>query len=326
MSASDKVTAEPLRFQRWEVSDGLSLSALVGPGFGGCGIYLLEFDDGTQYIGQTVDLLSRIASHRRRWPGQIVAVRFAEVPQEALNLAERDAVARTAATGIGLRNIDLVSLPLSSAALDLVVDRTVQAEWLNGETEPLSIGDRGSLALQRRRTLQQYRTLVDHPDHGAIVAAMGDYVRCCLPWPHQTEGRFWTMTSMPSTGRSNTWHRLAAMSVNNVETLVLGEYRDSPTDPWQPSGFMNLALGTQPPPAMAPLVDHGAYKTVGNVKRLWLGDPRDVSAALEFPAVAEGARTLAIGLLRKGKGMLSRYHDYNLADDVFAALAQLTEA
>lgn len=324
MSVRDSVNAELLRFQRWEVSDELSLSALVGPGFGGCGIYILEFDDGTQYVGQTVSLLSRIASHRRRWPRQITAVRFAEVPQEELTQAERDMVARASATGVGLRNLDLVSLPLSSAALDLVVDRTVQAEWLRGETEPLNIGDRGSLALQRRRTLQQYRTLADRPDFETIVEVMGDYVRCCLPWPHQTEGRFWTITSMPSTGRTSTWRRLAAISVNNVETVVLGEYRDSPTVRWQPGGFMNLALDTQVPPALVPVVDQGSYKTVGNVKRLWLGDPRDVSESLAFPAIGEGARMLAMGLLRKGKGMFTRYHDYNLADDIFAALQETT--
>lgn len=82
VSKVDMAVSEPLRFQRWEVSDDLSLSALVGPGFNGCGIYILEFNDGTQYVGQTVSLLSRIASRRRRWPGQITALRFAELPQE----------------------------------------------------------------------------------------------------------------------------------------------------------------------------------------------------------------------------------------------------
>lgn len=318
------VVAEPLRFQRWEVSDDVSLSALVAPGFNGCGIYVLEFDDGTEYIGQTVSLLSRIASHRRRWPGQITGLRFAEVPREALTQAERDVVARIAATGIGLRNTDLVALPLSSAALDLVVDRAVQDDWLRGETEPLNIGERGTLALQRRRTLQQYRTLAERSDFPTIVKAMADYLRCCVPWPHQTEARFWTITSMPSTGRSSTWRRLAVITVNNVETVVLGESRDTPGDLWQPGGFMNLDANTSVPHDIAPYVEVAGYKTVGDVTRLWLDDPPDVSTALQLPAVSEGARRLAIGLLRKGKGMFSRYHDYNLADDIFAELQQAT--
>lgn len=318
------VVAEPLRFQRWEVSDDLSMSALVAPGFNGCGIYVLEFEDGTEYVGQTVSLLSRIVSHRRRWPGQITGLQFAEAPREALTQAERDVVARKAAIGIGLRNTDLVALPLSSAALDLVVDRAVQDDWLRGETDPLNIGERGTLALQRRRTLQQYRTLAERSGYPVIVQAMADYLRCCLPWPHQTEGRFWMVTSMPSTGRSSTWRRLAAITVNNVETVVLGEGRETPNEPWQPGGFMNLAIHTSVPRDIAHDVDVTAYKTVGDVTRLWLSEPRDVSTALECPAVSEGARRLAMGLLRKGKGMSSRYHDYNLADDIFAALEPAT--
>lgn len=52
---------------------------------------------------------------------------------------------------------------------------------------------------------------------------------------------------------------------------------------------------------------------------------REVSTSLDSPAVAEGARRLAIGLLRKGGGMFSRrFHDYNLADDVFASPQQTT--
>jgi hypothetical protein len=312
--------SEPLRFQRWDVVDDLSPSAWLAPGFIGCGVYVLEFNDGTQYVGQTVNLLNRTATHRRRWPGQITALRFAQVPQAALNRAERDVVARTVASGVVLRNTDLVSLPLSSAALDLVVDRAVQDDWLRGETEPLNIGERGALALQRRRTLEQYRILVGRPDYRDILQALADYVRRCLPWPHQTEARFWTITSMASTGRTNTWHRLAVINVNNVETMVLGEARDSAEGPWQPQGFINVDLRTAVPRALRRDVEIGSYGPVGEVKRLWVEDPRMVSTVLEEPSVAEGARRLTIGLLRKGKGMFSRYHDYNVADDVFATL------
>lgn len=300
----------------------LSLSALVGPGFSGCGVYVLEFDDGTQYVGQTVSLLSRLASHRRRWPGQIIAVAFAELPPEALTQAERDVVVRIADSGVGLRNTDLVALPLSSAALDLVVDRVVQDDWLRGETDSLNIGDRGALALQRRRTLQRYRTLVARTDYPAILQAAADYTRCCLPWPHQTEARFWSITSMPSTGKNSMWHRLAAITVNNVETLVLGEFLDNAADRWEPRGFLNLDAHASVPRSLALDVEVGEYKTIGTVKRLLVGDSRDVSTALKHPAVAEGARRLAIGLLRKGRGMVSRYHDFNIADDIFATLQQ----
>ena len=39
------------------------------------------------------------------------------------------------------------------------------------------------------------------------------------------------------------------------------------------------------------------------------------------------ARKLAVGLLRKGGGMFARFHDYNLADDLFSVIdARSTDA
>lgn len=36
------------------------MSALVPGGVPACGIYVLEFADGTEYVGQTVSLLARL--------------------------------------------------------------------------------------------------------------------------------------------------------------------------------------------------------------------------------------------------------------------------
>lgn len=249
-----------LRFRRWELSDGLSLSAVVGPGFSGCGIYVLEFADGTEYVGQTVNLLSRFTSHRRRWPNEIVAARFAPAPQDLLNQYERDVVARSVAAGARLRNVDLVTLPLGPAALDLVVDRAVRDEWLRGDTESVNIGERGAVAAQRRQTLAKYRALEARPDFPALADALSAYIRFCLPWPHQTEARFWVLTSLPGSGRSSTWHRLAAISVNNVETLVLGEARNDPGDPWEFAGFMNVDIDTPLLDALRPVAGQGGTR------------------------------------------------------------------
>ena len=41
---------------------------------------------------------------------------------------------------------------------------------------------------------------------------------------------------------------------------------------------------------------------------------------LRMPDVVEAARPLAIGLMRKGRGMMDKYHHESLADDVFTAL------
>lgn len=65
-----------LHFVRWAMSPDTSPAALIPVEMGRCGVYVLEFGDGEQYVGQSVSLLARLATHRRRWP-DIVAIRFA---------------------------------------------------------------------------------------------------------------------------------------------------------------------------------------------------------------------------------------------------------
>lgn len=309
-----------LTFTRWVVPAGVSLAAVLPEGVDRCGIYVLEFADGEEYVGQTVSLLSRTASHRRHWPDPIVAIRFVPVGRDDLDTAERAVIARLLDGGVRLRNVDLVTLPRRSEALDLVVDHAVQSEWLSGEVDGVVIGDRGRIAQQRRRTRARYEALTARPDTGRIVDALADYVGACLPWPHATEGRFWTLTSLPSTGSSPTWRRLAAISVNNVETLVLGESR-VPGQDWAFDGFVNVAGDTVIGDDLAGYATDSEYRPVGPVKQFWLDRPEGVHEVLSHPELAAGARRLALGLLRKGSGMFGRFHDYNLADDVFARLA-----
>ena len=297
------------------------MSAVLPEDMSRRGIYVLEFRDGELYVGQTVSLLARVATHARTWPGEIVAVRFAALETGDLDAAERDVVARLVQAGSRLRNVDLVALPLRSVALDVLVDPAVQAAWLNGESGPLSIGDRGRVARQRKRTEANYRLLQARPEFDTTVAAVAAYLRVCIPWPHVTEGRFWVVTSMPSTVRSAVGRRLCALSVNNVEVLVIGEVRDDDGG-WQPTGFLNLAMEPDIWSEAGDLysVELGQYDKVGDVQRIEFASPEEVEDLLALPGVAAAARALAVGLLRKGTSLFGRFHDYHLADAVFAHL------
>ena len=307
-----------LHFSRYLVSDGTSLSIHFPAGVPTCGVYVLEFTDGTEYVGQSVSLLSRFTTHRRRWPGEIVGVRFVPLPASMLNEVERDTIAQRVAEGARLRNVDLVALPLRSEVLDLVVDPAVQDEWLSGQVDPVVIGYRGTQAAQRRRTLAKYRQLAEHDDFEKIVTGLASYIGSCIPWPHQTECGFWVVTSLPLTSRSKDRHRLAVVSINNVETLVLAETLQDDGQ-WATGGFMNIALTAQLPEEFANLVEPSNYRSTGDVHRLRF-ELDDLTDFLDEESIANGARELSIGLLRKGKGMFARFHDYNLADDIFIEL------
>lgn len=81
-----------LRFKRWDYTSDVAPSAVLtlkNP----CGIYVLEFSDGEQYVGQSVNFPSRLADHRRTYP-DIVAINFCPVPARELNMAEYGEIQR----------------------------------------------------------------------------------------------------------------------------------------------------------------------------------------------------------------------------------------
>jgi hypothetical protein len=67
------------------------------------------------------------------------------------------------------------------------------------------------------------------------------------------------------------------------------------------------------------------YRTVGDVDAIGFGGWEGLLDLLEQPDVIDAARRTALGLMRKGAGMMARYHDASLADDVFSLLAEFGE-
>lgn len=312
-----------LRFLRWEVPAGVSLAAILPAAVSRCGIYALEFEDGTEYVGQTTNIVKRFADHRRRQPGVIVALRFAEVAKERLDLAEKDVIARLGELGVRLRNINYVSLPLRPDALDPVVQAALQERWLlspaGGE---LVIDERGKMALQRQRTQRKFAALRAREDFSQIVDGVAGYLKRCIPLPHKSEQRFWIVSSLPSTSRSKEWQRLAAVSINWLEVLVIGEVREDGS--WE--GFMNLDRLTPGLPRRRYHYATHEYGNAGEVLSVYFDSPQCLQRILADEAVMQGAARLAMGLLRKGPTAYSRFHDYNLADAVFCRLEEMLDA
>ena len=305
-------------FYRYEIKDGVSLSAILTPEQSRCGIYVCEFSDGSEYVGKSRYVTTRIAAHRRRWPGQILAVRISPAPLHDLDQVEQDTVAQEVAVGKALRNKDLVSMPLRSEALDAIIEKREQSGWLRDDGDYVIPSGRADLARQRRNNSTVPNRLAAHADHADVVQVLAYYVGVCLPRPDMTEQRFWSVSNMPSTGRGKTWRRLAAVSVNNVEALVIGEYREHTEDPWIPAGFVNTALATRVPCWAKDLCKIRHYRSTGDVKSF--GFAEDFWQVIDLLAdddIYDGARDLAYGLCRKGSGMMARFHDFELADEIF---------
>ena len=69
---------------------GLAPSVMFGSD-PGPGVYVLEFADGSEYVGQSVHPISRLATHRRRYK-DIVAVRFTSVDRADLDRVEQEII------------------------------------------------------------------------------------------------------------------------------------------------------------------------------------------------------------------------------------------
>lgn len=308
--------AERLEMTRVEVRgvDSLSAVSSVFPaGASRCGIYVLHFADGYEYVGQARNVLTRFRTHARTWAHPILALDFAPVPAEELDVTERRVIQAKEQEGVRLRNSALVGLPRGEAAVDVVVARAAQEEWLSGVDVRADVSARCMEAAGRDRSARNFRTLAERPYYDLLLDVLAAYVRQVIPAPDHTEQRFWCVTAMPSTGRTAAWQRVAAITVNNVETLVVGESSEDDGTVYF-DGFLNVAPGLRLPSSLK--VETAEYRTVGEVQRI-----QSEAAFLEFavhhPLVRDAARITAMGLLRKGTSMMGRYHCTPLADDLF---------
>ena len=311
-----------LAFSHYELPPGVSMSAVLPAASARCGIYVLYFEDGHRYVGQARDVLTRFGSHRRRWGGQITGFDFAPAAPGELNDLERRTIQRLEHDGIRLRNSALAGLPMGESPLDLVVDRVEQEQWLESGTDTeYDFEQRVAVANSRRRSGTNFAALRAREDYQDLRFALLLFLISVVPWPHETERRFWSMTAMPSTNRSRAQRRLTAISVNNVEVLVVATVLED--DEWVLGGFVNVS------PDMVRHADLGwplkrtRYRTVGEVDVIYFAGAGGLIDLLQGPDVVEAARRLTLGLMRKGRGMMAKYHDESLADDVFALLPEL---
>jgi hypothetical protein len=189
----------------------------------------------------------------------------------------RRTIQRLGGDGPGLYNSALVGLPMGDSPLDLVIDRVEQERWLvEGAETAYDLEERLQLPRGRPRSGAKYLKLASREDYQGIRTALLVYLMEVVPWPHETEGRFWSVTSLPSTKRTTRTtqhHRLCTISINNVETLLISEVLDE--EGWFLGGFLNVAPGLASQRGW-PMIRRN-YRTVGDWTRLGSVDGRACS-------------------------------------------------
>lgn len=319
-----------LRFQNWPVLGVQSLAFRFEPEDSRTGIYILSFANGERYVGQSLNVVNRFGSHRRRWD-DITHIAFRPFLSEELNLREREVLASVEQRGHRVRNLDLAGRPGGDSLLNIVMEEQAQAEWLESDVSEPFDAPRYMAAARRVAGLARFQELSRRNDFPELLDGAASYVATALPWPSQTEGRFWTATAMASTGRSSTWRRLITISAQNAEVLVIGE--SSTGGATVIEGFMNLDKSAsssiqpwlrQQGLDVYSLID--SYGTIGDVCHLEFTGLQTLSHLLEEGGpITQLAKELALNLMRKGPSMYTRFHNDHLADAIFTQMANQKE-
>jgi len=286
---------------------GLSLP----PGTHTTGSYLVTFADGTQYAGATDNLVLRIGSHRRTWD-DMERLLFWQDGRGSRTPIPDVVKWRLALPGAPLRKIDR-----EHPGIDPVLDRMRWADehlLSRHDIRPVERTD------QRARTRPKFEALARHPDFDRIVALAGRYLALFVPAPAATEVAHWVITSMPSTVSTRLWHRLICLSINNVEALTIGTQFDG--SGWTTVGFMSGNPADVPSAELLSpdLVAQGVflapawYETVGPVYQIGFDSLDGLDATLRDEEILDLVGGLVMRLIKRGRGLYGRFHDYNLAD------------
>ena len=318
-----------LEFTSFEVDTEGSLIWAFETLQGRSGVYWLGFTDGTAYIGQSVGLSSRLATHRRRWVGEISQVRIAVVPIEDLDEAERALITRLDRQGRSLRSQQLTRRPGGNQTLEVEVraGASVRLPWKRAERAKLAPGQYplpGATSPAHQHAYEQLRAL---PIYDGLCQALAAFVDAAIPDPARTVEVLWTMTALPSTNRTPGWRRLATANAGVLETLRIFEETLPNGEKVYPA-FLNIDYGN---PAQRRKINQVVDARQGRVHKTssYRSDPHvltiEISAGLipeliRQPVVADRAYTLVVRHLRRGSNPQRKYHHRGLTRDVFTAV------
>jgi predicted GIY-YIG superfamily endonuclease len=316
-------TLRPLSFTRYDMSAAGSAAALFADSKKVCGIYVLEFDDGMKYVGQTRQIVSRYASHRRTH-GDIVAFSFAPCAAADLDEHERREIRRQESAKQSLRNLNLTGWPAGNADLDVTIENgeSILLPW--ERERRLRLDDEGTATLQKR-----FWSLAARSDYEEMADAVAKYIDECIADPFGTQRYLWNIAGLPKTGQTKTRRRLFTLNCGGMETLFALEYRDSDETQLRihvnfdeertVQGLEESNPGTQMPDTFYDIAET-SYATPG-VMQATFDTWADLSRALDFGPFIEGSYKLNTMQMRRRSSPYRRHHNQGLADDLLRRAA-----
>ena len=305
------------------VSGRLSIADLFPKSRKRCGIYLLGLSDNLFYIGQAVDVVRRFAQHLKNYD-DLCLFSFQPIPEQSLNTTERGLIQEAEQLGVPLVNRVHVSNIIGETDLDFIMPVSEQEEWLqnNDTVDDTAIRVRAYVDdVARQRYKHKFQRFQSLSEASSISSLYQTYVHFCVPAFRRTEFSFWSLSCLPDTNKS-TWPRYACLSINSMETFVIGHVKQQPQNIW---AFINVA---EAPVAETYGDADSFYKAHPNTSlertayRAGGGDQLHIEITsfaqaqhlLKDPTIINAAKLLNLRLMRKGGTIYSRFHSFALAD------------
>lgn len=284
------------------------------------GLYRLCFADGGAYAGQSINVVTRFTSHRKRWD-DIVTFEFFPIPVGDLNGSERTLIAETEAAA-PVRNIRDTKRPHGEADLEFTSTAGISTflPWDRAKRirPGQNIAGKDAKKFTELARLYEYEVLRD---------LVGWFLYETLPDPYNTQRHLWIVSCLPATNHSRTHHRLLALSAGNLEIFVV--YHDVING----VGVTELFINTSPVEVgVDSLQDPAGRWAVENVQyahsdvTAWRFSMDTLEGILNgtipFPhldLLLENSYQLNVRLMRQGGTMFGRFHNELLARDLLSA-------
>lgn len=294
---------------------------------GTAGYYVLEFADGQCYIGESVDIASRLAQHRNRFrditmirvrPEIDAAVQTSRLDHKRLlRLRERQLIHHAQRSNLLARNVnEMATLIGDSRHLDDIISDAQQRLWLD-DPDTVNRADSTTQRIDHSQFLgaaDNFRRFTSIPQSTHVLELIAQYLTRCVPYPLQTEYQSWSASCLPTT--RSIPRRLSCVSIAMTETFVVnmdyasgtigGFIQVNDAELFSAGATGELAFLRRHPHATL----HAAqYEESGpGQSTIFAHSLAQLHRLLDDVAVTRAAATTALNIMRKGPSMHRRSH------------------
>ncbi|MDI9927420.1 GIY-YIG nuclease family protein [Rhodococcus sp. IEGM 1341] len=298
------------------------------------GLYLLQFDNESYYVGESVDLRSRMAGHKTKWGNEISTVRLLArtASKQELKRLERALTRDAEEAGIVLRNVLNASVAFGIDALDELLDNEAQERWRRDpgrfnadDTTPLK--ELSAQSVRYSTAADRYAELDREPE---MTTLLKTYVEGCIPAPRATEFQYWSVST--GTYASSAFPRRFCVSVGKMEVFVLSA---SKRLGGSLLGFVNVRKSVLYE-SLTPAAFRKRHPAVrrkerfyedggGDTIALHCSDFAQLESLVADPDVRRAAGALVLDVMRKHFCIYTRYHCPQLVERLYPELTRTAD-